>query len=139
MSVPQSKADLLFSSVMKPIPMFTSVLMHDVDLFRDSGIRNYLAALAVPTEKRSKRNTIYDINDVLLRKLKSLVEKGIKKSARKDAMSILTNINVSPKTVMEFLFFAESDNWNIACASLDCAVDKKGKPIKTKSFKRYTK
>lgn len=129
MSVPQSKADLLFSSVMKPIPMFTSVLMHDVDL----------AALAVPTEKRSKRNTIYDINDVLLRKLKSLVEKGIKKSARKDAMSILTNINVSPKTVMEFLFFAESDNWNIACASLDCAVDKKGKPIKTKSFKRYTK
>lgn len=98
---------------------------------------NYLAAKkiaklrALPVHKPG----IYDVNDILLDKLRNLVSIGIKKSARRDALKILTTINVSPKTVMEFLFFAESDNWNLACTCLDFAKDTKGKPIVTKSFK----
>lgn len=79
-----------------------------------------------------KKTNIYDINKKLETELEKLVSEIIAEEFRTEAMEILKNSQ--PDTVKDFLFFAISDNGNLACSSLDFAKDKNGEKIKTKNF-----
>ena len=75
----------------------------------------------------------WGVNKDLKKVLKELIKQNIAKPHRKDAMDILTRC--TDKTIREFLFFALSEDTNLACTCLDFAVYKKnGKHIKNDSF-----
>ena len=79
-----------------------------------------------------KKYNLYEINDVLEKKLRKLVNHHIRKDCRDEAMEIL--LNSDEKTIKDFLFFGMSDNGNLACLTLDNAKDENGNRIKTKNF-----
>lgn len=83
---------------------------------------------------KGKKVDLYKVNPTLEKQLKKLVKKIIKEDARKEALEIL--LKSDEKTLKDFIFFALSDNGNLACMSIDFAKDKDGKEISGEFFGR---
>lgn len=82
-----------------------------------------------------KNKDIYEVNSKLEKELKVLVKKIYAKQYREDALDVLKRSD--EKTIKDFLFFALSDNGNLACMAVDFAKDKDGNKIGEEKFGKY--
>lgn len=85
--------------------------------------------------KDSSKVNLYKVNSELKKVLKKLVKKIYAKKYRKDAFDVLKRSD--EKTIKDFLFFALSNNGNLACMSVDFAKDKDGNKIGEEKFGKY--
>lgn len=83
----------------------------------------------------SKKSNLYEVTPKLEKELKILVKKIYSKKYRKDAFDVLKRSD--EKTIKDFLFFALSDNGNLACMAVDFAKDKNGNKIGEEKFGKY--